>query len=154
MSNFTGLDLETYGDLQEYALQAYRATRGQAGIRAISVANSTQALGILNPDTTKLTNILKSLKGKYVVCWNTTFDVSWLYAVGIEFRELQWGPAPGDFVRLDEGFHSIEERRRAIKTGACQRLSKNQREATPLPFRDLLVSLAESAGAWNEVFAA
>ena len=93
MSNFTGLDLETYGDLQEYALQAYRATRGQAGIRAISVANSTQALGILNPDTTKLTNILKSLKGKYVVCWNTTFDVSWLYAVGIDatiIDDIKW----------------------------------------------------------------
>lgn len=70
---------------------------------------------------------------------------TWLYAWGVELPSLEWGSAPGDFVRLDEGFHSIEERRRAVKTGACQRLSAKQRKATPLPFRDLLISIAESA---------
>jgi len=70
---------------------------------------------------------------------------TWLYACGVELPSLKWGRAPGDFVRLDEGFHSIEERRRAIKTGACQRLSANQRKATPIPFRDLLISIAQSA---------
>jgi hypothetical protein len=48
-------------------------------------------------------------------------------------------------VRLDEGFHSIEERARAIKTGACHRLSANQRRATPILFRDLLLSIARTA---------
>lgn len=67
---------------------------------------------------------------------------TWLYAHGVELPSLRWGSAPGDFVRLDEGFHSIEERKRAIKTGACQRLSKNQRAATPPEFRDLLLSIA------------
>src|SRR5579872_4327981 len=66
---------------------------------------------------------------------------TWLYAHGVDLPSLQWGSAPGDFVRLDEGFHSKEERARAIKTGACQRLSKNQRAATPIPFRDLLISV-------------
>jgi len=70
---------------------------------------------------------------------------TWLYACKVELPSLQWGSAPGDFVRLDEGFHSKEERARAIKTGACQRLSKNQRAATPLPFRDLLISVARTA---------
>jgi hypothetical protein len=70
---------------------------------------------------------------------------TWLYAHGVDLPSLAWGRAPGDFVRLDEGFHSKEERARAIKTGACQRLSKNQRAATPLPFRDLLISIARSA---------
>lgn len=69
---------------------------------------------------------------------------TWLYAYNVSLPSLKWGRAPGDFIRLDEGFHSIEERRRAIKTGACQRLSKNQRAATPLPFRDLLISIASS----------
>lgn len=72
---------------------------------------------------------------------------TWLYAHGVELPSLAWGKAPGDFVRLDEGFHSKEERARAIKTGACQRLSKNQRAATPLPFRDLLISIAGTARA-------
>lgn len=71
---------------------------------------------------------------------------TWLYAYGVTFLpSLPWAPAPGDFVRLDQGFHSSEERRRAIKTGACQRLSKRQRAATPTAFRDLLLGIARSA---------
>lgn len=69
---------------------------------------------------------------------------TWLYAVGVDLPPLRWGRAPGDFVRLDEGFHSIEERARAVKTGACQRLSKRQRAATPPEFRDVLVDIARS----------
>ena len=69
---------------------------------------------------------------------------TWLYANGVELPSLRWGSAPGDFVRLDEGFHSIEERKRAIKTGACQRLSKNQRAATPVEFRNLLIEIASN----------
>lgn len=69
---------------------------------------------------------------------------TWLYVHGLaDPPALKWGSAPGGFVRLDDGFHSVEERRRAIKRGACQRLSKRQRAATPIEFRDLLVGLAE-----------
>lgn len=70
---------------------------------------------------------------------------TWLYAHGIELPSLKWGTAPGDFLRLDEGYHSAEERRRAIKTGICQRLSRKQRAATPVEFRDLLISMARTA---------
>jgi hypothetical protein len=70
---------------------------------------------------------------------------TWLYANGVDLPSLGWGRAKGDFVRLDEGFHSTEERRRAVKTGACQRLSKRQRAATPPAFRDLLLSIASTA---------
>jgi hypothetical protein len=69
---------------------------------------------------------------------------TWLYAWGVELPRMDWR-ARGDFVRLDEGFHSAEERKRATRTGACQRLSKRQRAATPLAFRDLLLSIARSA---------
>jgi hypothetical protein len=37
-----------------------------------------------------------------------------------------------------------QERARKIKTGICQRLSAKQRAATPIEFRDLLISLAAS----------
>jgi hypothetical protein len=71
---------------------------------------------------------------------------TWLYAAGVEtLPSLKWRSAPGDFVRLDQGFHSPEERRRAAKTGASQRLSSKQRRATPPAFRDLLLSIARSA---------
>src|SRR5690606_5261243 len=61
---------------------------------------------------------------------------TWLYAVGVELPSLIWGPSEAE-ARFDEGFHSAEERRRAIRTGVCQRLSKRERAATPIPFRDL-----------------
>ncbi len=69
---------------------------------------------------------------------------TWLYASGADLPRMQWR-AVGDFVRLGEGFHSKEERQRAIKTGACQRLSKRQRAATPHAFRDVLIAMARSA---------
>lgn len=70
---------------------------------------------------------------------------TWLYAIGVDLPSLKWGSAPGDFVRLDEGYHSKEERARAIKTGPCQRLSARQRAATPPEFRDLLISIVRTA---------
>jgi hypothetical protein len=69
---------------------------------------------------------------------------TWLYACGVELPDLKWGRAPGSFQRLDDGFHSAEERRRATRTGVCQQLSHRQRAATPLPFRDLLLSIART----------
>jgi hypothetical protein len=69
---------------------------------------------------------------------------TWLYAFGVDLPELTWGSS-GSRQRLDEGYHSAEERRRAIKTGVCQRLSKHQRAATPIAFRDLLIAIARTA---------
>lgn len=70
---------------------------------------------------------------------------TWLYGHSVDLPSLAWGKTEGDFVRLDDGFHSREERARAIRTGACQRLSKKQRAATPIEFRDLLLSIARTA---------
>lgn len=70
---------------------------------------------------------------------------TWLYAHGVDLPSLKWGAAKGDFIRLDDGYHSAEERTRAVKTGARQRLSKNQRSATPPEFRDVLLGIARSA---------
>jgi len=65
---------------------------------------------------------------------------TWLYAVGVDLPELIWGPCGGK-MRLDDGFHSADERRRAIKTGICQRLPRRQRAATPTEFRDVLLAM-------------
>lgn len=73
---------------------------------------------------------------------------TWLFAVVQDpstLPTLRWGRATGDFDRLDLGYHTAEERRRAVRTGVCQRLSKNQRAATPPEFRDLLIALARGA---------
>lgn len=68
---------------------------------------------------------------------------TWLYAIGCDLPRLSWR-ARGDFVRLDQGFHSQEKRRRAARTGACKRLSNRQRAATPPAFRDVLIAMARS----------
>jgi len=59
--------------------------------------------------------------------------------------DLIWGPSQGQ--RLDEGFHSKAERDAARASGIPprKRLSKAQNVATPIPFRDLLLSIARSA---------
>lgn len=70
---------------------------------------------------------------------------TWLYAVGVELPSLIWGPARG-LERLDEGFHSAAERRAARAAGVTprRRLTRAENESTPLPFRDLLLSMARS----------
>jgi hypothetical protein len=68
---------------------------------------------------------------------------TWLYAVGVRLPALIWGKSACT-VRLDDGFHSAEERRRAIRTGMRQRLSHRQRLETPIQFRDLLLSIART----------
>jgi hypothetical protein len=97
---------------------------------------------------------------------------TWLYAVGVDLQLLKWGPSAAR-VRLDQGFHSADERRRKARgptpprgdpearaawlrrwkeiTGvehweALQRLGKTERAATPLPFRDVLLAMARSVG--------
>lgn len=69
---------------------------------------------------------------------------TWLYAFGVELPSLKWGGS-GRRVRLDDGFHSKEERRRMVRLGTVSRLSRLERSATPAPFRDLLLSIARTA---------
>jgi hypothetical protein len=70
--------------------------------------------------------------------------LTWLYAVGVDLPELDWSIPPPSVARLDAGFHSKEERARAVKTGICQRLSKQQRLETPEPFARVLIAMARS----------
>lgn len=71
---------------------------------------------------------------------------TWLYAVGIQFWELKWGKtAPRDLSHLDE-----KARKRAIKTGICQRLSRRQRMLTPITFRDMLIETVRTCVAGEE----
>jgi hypothetical protein len=69
---------------------------------------------------------------------------TWLYVYGFTPPPLRWGPCGGK-IRLDDGFHSAEERERAIRTEVCQRLSHRERAATPPEFRDLLLNMARAA---------
>jgi hypothetical protein len=69
---------------------------------------------------------------------------TWLYAVGVELPSLRWGEFSSG-IKLDDGYHSAAERRRGKKSGIIERMGDRERAATPLPFRDLLLSMARSA---------
>lgn len=71
---------------------------------------------------------------------------TWLYARSTWLPSLPWERAVG-CERLDEGFHSAEERARAKASGyvAPKRLSNKTRRLTPEPFRDLLIKIARCA---------
>ncbi len=97
---------------------------------------------------------------------------TWLYAVGVELPSLKWGTSqPVDARQMDQGFHSAEERRMFMRPPKdmspewrkkrmrwlerreaagfkvhCgpERMAKRERMATPIPFRDLLLSMARS----------
>ena len=62
---------------------------------------------------------------------------TFLYACGVELPALRW--VSHALHRRGEGATARERRR-----GALERLSKRQRAATPLEFRDLLLSIARS----------
>lgn len=70
---------------------------------------------------------------------------TWLYAVGVELPSLRWGRSSGE--RLDEGFHSREERQAARAAGKAPRARLSAREcwATPVEFRDVLLGIARTA---------
>lgn len=66
---------------------------------------------------------------------------TWLYAHGIELPRLIWGKSRAAG-KLDQGYRSAKERRRAVRTGVCQRLSHRQRLESPPLFAEILVAMA------------
>lgn len=76
---------------------------------------------------------------------------TWLYAAHVELPRLQWGQCESR-ARLDDGYHSAEERRLATQAGSARsigergrRLTRFECMATPPAFRDILISMARSA---------
>lgn len=73
---------------------------------------------------------------------------TWLYASGVELPSLDWGRAEGDFTKIEDSYRSTEARAVAKVNGThnpATRLTDTERRATPLPFRDLLLSIARTA---------
>lgn len=71
---------------------------------------------------------------------------TWLYACGVELPDLRWGHSNARG-RIDESFASTAARRLARAAGIppVKRIAERERAATPLPFRDLLLSIARTA---------
>ncbi len=71
--------------------------------------------------------------------------LTWLYAVIPVFPRMDWGDCSG--VRLDEGFHTAEERAaaRSQNRKPLELLTRAERIHTPPLFRDALLAMARSA---------
>lgn len=65
---------------------------------------------------------------------------TWLYAYGVEPPSLIWGPGPEP-----EAWISADRPRAELAAMGIAQLSKKEAKATPHAFRDLLISIAESA---------
>ena len=73
--------------------------------------------------------------------------LTWLYVNGVaaeHLPSLRWGKSAAK-IKIDEGYHTAEERRRAKRNGAVARLSHRERRITPEPFRDVLLEIARRA---------
>ena len=75
---------------------------------------------------------------------------TWLYAVGVDLPSLRWGKSASK-VRLDQGYHSKEERRRLQRLGDMRSplLHRTECAATPHAFRDVLLSIARTANQYR-----
>ncbi len=72
--------------------------------------------------------------------------MTWLYANKCELPSLKWGSSGQriDPVALER--HGYEKARRSVITGRIGgKFKKDYRAATPIPFRDILISIAQSA---------
>ena len=73
---------------------------------------------------------------------------TWLYFVGEIAPELLWGKPEGEFMTVaGTSFKTVAHRREAEANGwrYSPRLPTKLRNATPVPFRDLLIDLARRA---------
>jgi hypothetical protein len=102
------------------------------------------------PTPPKYGTWLRTIRGGWTCCveqghyGHRARKATWLYWVGERTPPpMVWGPSRGE--RLDEGFHSIAEREAARAAGQVprKRLGKAENLATPIPFRDTLIRLAE-----------
>lgn len=65
---------------------------------------------------------------------------TWLYCFGVDPPSLKWGPGPAP-----EAWISADRPRAVLAAAGIGQLSKREAKATPLPFRDLLLSIARAA---------
>ena len=72
--------------------------------------------------------------------------LTWLYGVNINFTELNWA-VPKGLMRMELGPRSREHAKqlRAQGLGGVARISAYERLATPLEFKELLISLVQSS---------
>jgi hypothetical protein len=132
---------------------ALSAVRAFGGVLEHPEASSAwRAFGLLEPPRSGGW-IVADWQGGWTCCveqghyGHRARKATWLYANGVDIPSLRWGKSASK-VRLDQGYHSKEERRRLQRLGDLRspRLLRAECAATPDEFRDVLLGIARSAG--------
>lgn len=89
------IDIETWGDLPEYALQPYRLRRGEARITSVAAVDADGVeWATLNPAKDQVRDWLQrqAASGARVVGHNSAFDIAWFLAWGLrdEVYAIRW----------------------------------------------------------------
>jgi DNA polymerase I-like protein with 3'-5' exonuclease and polymerase domains len=89
------VDIETVGEIQDYALQAYRYNGESTRIRAISYAwvddTGLHTEAHIDPSIELMRGFFSRFADRKWVGWNVCFDVSWFQAAGMtEVYNLEW----------------------------------------------------------------
>src|ERR1700746_3272537 len=84
-------DVETSGELEEYALQPWRVRQGKAWLTSLAWVwrqdSEPRHDGKLHPDTSTIRTLLEwAHETEHIlVGWNVVFDLAWLYAYGEKY---------------------------------------------------------------------
>ena len=65
---------------------------------------------------------------------------TWLYAAGVDIPAIVWGDGPETTVGVTNNHRDHRPNSKVV-----EKMSKRERAATPIPFRDLLLDMARSA---------
>lgn len=84
--NATAFDFETSGTLPEYALQPWRIRTKDFWLTSLAVAPDHTGVTGLDPTVEKCRAFLEEARKskRYIVGWNTVFDIQCLCAIGLE----------------------------------------------------------------------
>lgn len=97
-TKWVGFDVETAGELPEYALQPYRLTLGQASVTSFAAAwfdpdnpDRLVTKAVAEPTVEDYRQLLNMAyeQGLTLVGWNVAFDAAWLVAAGLREEVLR-----------------------------------------------------------------
>lgn len=98
MAKLISFDVETEGDEDLFDLQPNRLIEGRAKINCVAFAQKVDGAirtgAKAQPTKSILSDLLKKFAAEdaWIVCWNSTFDIAWLLAMGLrdEVYALRW----------------------------------------------------------------
>jgi DNA polymerase I-like protein with 3'-5' exonuclease and polymerase domains len=90
--DITAFDVETWGREDLFALQPFRMRTGEAWLTSAAVAYFEDGQLVTEsqrlPTAQGMADWLDTVAGRYVVCWNTPFDIAWLLVLDELHPEL------------------------------------------------------------------